>query len=761
MRKFGLIAAILGFGLLGLALLLRGYLTLGPWAWLPGVVLLSGGATLFVFSRWATHDSVVAAPKAQPPAGLDTARLLDNFEQRFAELKGRKASARVLGDLYSLGTQLEQRGRGVQATAVYRHLARIDATYRDVNLRLGRLMDAERVKPKSAPPAGPSPSVPTPQRSSAESATQSSPMSAPAAAKAAADKVAPSKAPAAPVPAPGARDIAAAADAGSAGAVVDVGDVQRLGRYQLEREIGRGAMGVVYLGRDTAINRLVAIKAIPLASEFSESELADARSRFFREAETAGRLNHPNIVTIYDVGEERGLAYIAMEYLKGRHLSDYASSDALLEPRKVLELIGRTAQALGFAHKQQVVHRDIKPANIMLNQRGIVKVMDFGIAKVIGERGLTRTGVQLGTVYYMSPEQVKGQAADARSDIYALGVTLYELLTAHVPFQAASEFDVLTDHVHKAPPLPSTFNAKIPKGIEGVVLKALEKRPEDRFQSVEEFAAALDNPEAWESYVPRAAALEAQGSVATQEISSLPTGHAIRAPQPPAPGTTLPPPAPARNATTMRAGIAAFLGILVLGIGGLVYFNRVSTARGLSSPPATRPIAKAPSETPAEAPPAAEPAAASEPKPATEHLTIPAKTEIRIHIPSALEASAANENQLIPAIVDEAVSVGGKTVLNKGSEASIVLSKVAGSKKSPKVQFQLSNLRIGGKIYKVRSDAFEFNGSGHGKRAGKLEGIGNAFGALGGGKHNDVSMELPSGTEMRFVLKAVVPITLP
>jgi serine/threonine-protein kinase len=424
---------------------------------------------------------------------LDTARLLDNFEQRFAELKGRKASARVLGDLYSLGTQLEQRGRGVQATAVYRHLARIDATYRDVNLRLGRLMDAERVKPKSAPPAGPSPSVPTPQRSSAESATQSSPMSAPAAAKAAADKVAPSKAPAAPVPAPGARDIAAAADAGSAGAVVDVGDVQRLGRYQLEREIGRGAMGVVYLGRDTAINRLVAIKAIPLASEFSESELADARSRFFREAETAGRLNHPNIVTIYDVGEERGLAYIAMEYLKGRHLSDYASSDALLEPRKVLELIGRTAQALGFAHKQQVVHRDIKPANIMYDPNAdVLKITDFGIARLTGT-GTTRTGIVLGTPSFMSPEQLEGRTVTGHSDLFSLGVSLFQLLTGHLPFTADSMTGLMQQIAEAPHPPLRAFRPDLPACVESIIDRALAKNPEARFESGAQMAAALDD----------------------------------------------------------------------------------------------------------------------------------------------------------------------------------------------------------------------------------------------------------------------------
>ena len=150
MRKIGLIAAIAGFGVLGLDLLLRGLINLSPWAWIPGAVLLSGGSALFLWSRWSSAASVVPAPKMSNPPGTDTARLLDNFEQRFAELKGRKASSTVLGDLYALGTQLEQRGRAVQATAVYRHLARIDNTYRDVAVRLRRLMDAEHVKSKAA-----------------------------------------------------------------------------------------------------------------------------------------------------------------------------------------------------------------------------------------------------------------------------------------------------------------------------------------------------------------------------------------------------------------------------------------------------------------------------------------------------------------------------------------------------------------------------------------------------------------------------------
>ncbi len=270
MRKLGMIAAIVGFGLLGLDLVLRSHVNLSPWAWLPGAVLLSGGSTLLFLSLWASAAPAASAPKISSPPGPDTARLLDNFEQRFAELKGRKGSTTVLGDLYALGTQLEQRGRGTQATAVYRHLARIDNTYRDVGARLRRLMDAERAASKALPASTGSPiGAKPPSRTAPRPAT-----------------------PAAPPPrtASGAGPATAAGDGSGA---ASNGELRRLGRYQLEREIGRGAMGVVYLGRDTAINRLVAIKAIPLASEFSESELTEARTRFFREAENCGPSQPP------------------------------------------------------------------------------------------------------------------------------------------------------------------------------------------------------------------------------------------------------------------------------------------------------------------------------------------------------------------------------------------------------------------------------------------------------------------------------------
>ena len=450
MRKFGLIVAIAGFATLAASLLLQVTAHLDTWAWLPGIVLLCAGSALLLWCRFAAA-AATPAPKIQRPVGTDTARLLDNFEQRFAELKGRKPNATVLSDLYTLGSQLEQRGRAPQATAVYRHLARFDNTYRDVAARLKRLMDAERAKPKAAPPAPPAPVI------------------------------------AGATPAP------AAAPAGSATPASTAPEAQRLGRYQLEREIGRGAMGIVYLGRDTAINRMVAIKAIPLASEFSDAELVEARVRFFREAETAGRLNHPNIVTIYDVGEERGLAYIAMEYLKGRHLSEFAKPDNLMEPRKVFEIIGRTAEALGFAHKQQVVHRDIKPANLMYDPAtDILKITDFGIAR-LSDSGSTRTGIVLGTPSFMSPEQLEGRTVTGRSDLFSLGVSLFQLLTGQLPFTADSMTGLMQQIAEAPHPPVRAFRPDLPACVQSIIDRALAKNPDERYDSGAQMAAALED----------------------------------------------------------------------------------------------------------------------------------------------------------------------------------------------------------------------------------------------------------------------------
>ena len=457
MHKFGLIAAIVGVGILGADLLLRLLANSSSWLWLPGSIAIAGGGAAILWSRWSSASAVVPLPRASQVTGTDTARMLDNFEQRFAELKRRKPSGTVLGDLYTLGTQLESRGRAVQATAVFRHLVRIDNTYKDVGTRLKRLMDTDRAKPKAEPP----PALVT--------------------------------SPVAPVAAALRDPVGQQCASPASAAAQEAPEPQSLGRYKLEREIGRGAMGIVYLGRDTAINRSVAIKAIPLASEFSDAELVEARARFFREAETAGRLNHPNIVTIYDVGEERGLAYIAMEYLKGRHLSDYATSNNLLEPRKVLEVIARTAEALGFAHKQQVVHRDIKPANLMYDAgTDILKITDFGIARLTGA-GSTRTGIVLGTPSFMSPEQLEGRNVTGHSDLFSLGVSLFQLLTGQLPFTADTMTGLMQQIAEVPHPPLRAFRPDLPECVEVIIDRALAKNPDARFDSGAQMAAALND----------------------------------------------------------------------------------------------------------------------------------------------------------------------------------------------------------------------------------------------------------------------------
>jgi serine/threonine-protein kinase len=264
-----------------------------------------------------------------------------------------------------------------------------------------------------------------------------------------------------------------------------------LGRYQILGRLGRGAMGVVYLGRDPAINRIVAIKAIHFEKELDPGYAEEARGRFVREAETAGRLSHPSIVTIYDVGEESGVAYIAMEYVCGIHLSDHCEKETLLPIPMVLDLLARTADALAYAHSQNVVHRDIKPANIMYDSAtDSLKITDFGIARLM-DVSRTRTGIVLGTPSYMSPEQLQGENVNGHTDLFALGVNLYQLLTSLLPFRGTSMTQlmfVITNEPH----VPvTTIRADLPPDLDEILDRALAKQPADRYQTGGEMARAL------------------------------------------------------------------------------------------------------------------------------------------------------------------------------------------------------------------------------------------------------------------------------
>lgn len=264
-----------------------------------------------------------------------------------------------------------------------------------------------------------------------------------------------------------------------------------LGRYEVERELGQGAMGVVYLGRDPKINRVVAIKTLSLATEFEGDALQEIKERFFREAQSAGRLNHPNIVAIYDAGEEHDLAYIAMEFLKGKDLSHHSDPEHLLPLPLVIELIIQCAEALDYAHKQNVVHRDIKPGNIMYDpESGKATITDFGIARIT-DASRTRTGTVLGTPNYMSPEQALGEHVDGRSDLFSLGVVLYHLATGHLPFQADSMATLLYKIVNEKHPDPATYRPDLPTGLRKIVHNALGKNPSKRYQSGAKLAAHL------------------------------------------------------------------------------------------------------------------------------------------------------------------------------------------------------------------------------------------------------------------------------
>lgn len=343
-------------------------------------------------------------------------------------------SEAVMGNLYSLALDFERKRQFNRAETVYKHMAAYNKDYKDLNIKLNRaknLTETVMLGGNSVHPGGT--------------------------------------------------------------VLLDVGAVEKpmLGRYQIEKELGKGAMGVVYLGKDPKIGRVVAIKTMALSEEFEGDELVDARERFFREAETAGRLQHQHIVTIFDAGEEHDLAYIAMEFLKGKDLVDYCKEGRLLPLSTVLSIVARVAEALAYAHKQHVVHRDIKPANIMYEiETDTVKVTDFGIARIT-DSSKTKTGLVLGTPSFMSPEQLAGKKVDGRSDLYSLGVMLFQMLSGVLPFRGDSMAELMHKIANEEAPDIGVIRKELPAALARMVALALSKRPEARYQDGAQFAHAL------------------------------------------------------------------------------------------------------------------------------------------------------------------------------------------------------------------------------------------------------------------------------
>lgn len=262
------------------------------------------------------------------------------------------------------------------------------------------------------------------------------------------------------------------------------------GRYRVIEPIGKGAMGMVYRGLDPAIDRPVALKTIRLDAIVDPAEMTELRERLNREAKAAGKLSHPNIVTIYDVGEQGSIQYIAMEYLNGRTLESLIQSGHKWDYKTICKIMIQTADALDFAHEHGIVHRDIKPANIMILDNDRVKVMDFGIAR-FDSSNMTQSGVALGTPNYISPEQLKGQPVDRRSDIFSQGVVFYELLTGERPFKGDTISALIYSILHTTPPSPSELNLDVPRIFDKIIAKALVKDPEMRFQTARELADIL------------------------------------------------------------------------------------------------------------------------------------------------------------------------------------------------------------------------------------------------------------------------------
>jgi serine/threonine-protein kinase len=383
-------------------------------------------------------------------------------------------------------------------------------------------------------------------------------------------------------------------------------DISTLGKYEIRHEIGRGAMGVVYEGYDPMIKRIVALKTIR-ADQLAGADGPNVIARFRREAQAAGRLNHPNIVSIYEFGEDAGTWFIAMEKIEGRELKQCFETNERFTTADIVRIMSQVLDALDYSHRQGVIHRDIKPANIFLLAGGVVKVGDFGIAH-IETSNLTQVGAVMGTPSYMSPEQIMGLPVDGRSDLFSAGVILYQFLTGERPF-AGSATTTMQKVLKEDPLPPSSLNVQAPAGMDAVVRKALAKRPEDRFQTAREFADAL-----------RAAAPGASGAATEPTLlgaadatvmaapAVAPAALATRAGAAPAPAALAA--SPERKSQT--AALALAVGVAVVAIGAVAWYivQRPSAApaaatQAQSAPMPAQPTPAAPASVAASAPAAA------------------------------------------------------------------------------------------------------------------------------------------------------------
>ena len=379
-------------------------------------------------------------------------------------------------------------------------------------------------------------------------------------------------------------------------------DISTLGKYEIRHEIGRGAMGVVYEGYDPMIKRIVALKTIR-ADQLAGAAGPNVIARFRREAQAAGRLNHPNIVSIYEFGEDAGTWFIAMEKIEGRELKQCFETNERFTTADIVRIMSQVLDALDYSHRQGVIHRDIKPANIFLLPGGVVKVGDFGIAH-IETSNLTQVGAVMGTPSYMSPEQIMGLPVDGRSDLFSAGVVLYQFLTGERPF-AGSATTTMQKVLKEDPLPPSSLNVQAPAGMDAVVRKALAKRPEDRFQTAHEFADAL------RAAAPGVSAASADPTLvgaADATVLAAATAAAITGRAAPAPVAAAVPP----EKKSQKAAVAVAIGVAVVAIGAVAWYVAqrpsaapAATTQAQSAPTASQPTPATPTPTPVAAAPVA------------------------------------------------------------------------------------------------------------------------------------------------------------
>jgi eukaryotic-like serine/threonine-protein kinase len=399
--------------------------------------------------------------------------------------------------------------------------------------------------------------------------------------------------------------------------------LQKIGKYEIVKELGKGAMGVVYEGRDPQIGRQVAIKTIRFDAGGDELMGEEVQKRFVREAQSAGNLRHQNIVTIYDVGEDQGMMFIAMEYVDGQSLEKRIASRKKFEAAEVAALLSQVAEALDYAHRKGIIHRDIKPANILIDSDGRPRVVDFGIAHV-STSTITNTGISIGTPAYMAPEQIAGQKLDGRADVFSLGVVLYEMLTLNKPFGADNVTTIIYKIMNEDPRPMREFDKGIPAGLEFICRKALAKNPAGRYQTAREMVDDLKNYE-------------------TLEIAEIPRGES------PTTKFRTPTAAPVRKSKT---GLFAAIGVGVVGIAAAAFFLTRKAALPANDPTMAsnpKPVIsdKTPAITPKTSPTSAQPGSANTAKP------LPPPTDKKAAEPAVLKTEAAKTTAPKPAPIEK------------------------------------------------------------------------------------------------------------